>query len=62
MKKKVIETIEKKFEEDIRWLNHDLENNAKEINKLVEKQKEMKNTRKGLYEILNMIKGENEKI
>lgn len=49
MKKKVIETIEKKFEEDIRWINHDLEKNAKEINKLVVKQKEMKNTRKGLY-------------
>ncbi len=56
MKKSTIQLIENKFKQDIWLIDMELRKNKNEINRLAEKQRELKDTRKGLYEILRLIK------
>ncbi len=56
LKQAVVKIIEGKFRIDISKIDYELYKNKKEIQRLAEKQRELKNTRNGLYEILRMIK------
>lgn len=57
VKKETIDIIERRFKEDIWKIESEIYRNKSEIKRLAEKQKELKNIRKGLYEILRQIKG-----
>lgn len=56
MKKSTIRLIENKFKQDIAQIDAKIRNNKWEINRLAEEQRQLKDTRKGLYEILRLIK------
>lgn len=56
MKKQTIELIEKKFKHDIDDINYQIYKNKQAIKKLADEQRLLKDTRKGLYEILRQIK------
>jgi hypothetical protein len=56
MKKGTVEIIEAKFKKDIDAIYWELRKNKLEIKRLAEKQKQLKDARKGLYEILRLIK------
>jgi len=57
MKKATIDLIEKKFESDFNKISSNIRSNKREIARLSEQQRELKNTRKGLFEILRLIRG-----
>lgn len=57
MKKATIEIIEKKFRNDFEDISSKIWENKRTIERLAEEQRELKNTRKGLFEILRMIRG-----
>jgi hypothetical protein len=56
MKQSTVKLIEEKFNKDISDINYQIYKNKNEIKQLAEKQKELKNTRKGLHEILSLIR------
>jgi hypothetical protein len=56
MKKTTVEIIERKFKKDIDAIDYELYRNKQEINRLAEKQKQLKDTKKSLYEILRLIR------
>lgn len=56
MKKSIVELIENKFKQDIWDIDFKIRENKRTINQLAEEQKKLKNTRKGLFEILRMIR------
>lgn len=56
MKKATIELIEAKWNKDIEDINWEIRKNVRLINDLAEKQRKLKATRRGLYEILRLIK------
>lgn len=57
MKESVISLIEEKFNKDIIDINHQIKLNKSKIKDLAIKQRELKDTRKGLFEILRKLKG-----
>ena len=56
MKPETIQIIEEKFQKDIRDINYEIRNNKREIQALATKQKKLKDTRRGLYDILRLVK------
>lgn len=56
MKQATIQIIEEKFQKDIRDINYEIRNNKREIQALATKQKKLKDTRRGLYDILRLVK------
>ena len=58
MKKATLELINDKFERDINDINYEIFKNKSEINKLAKKQRDLKDTRRGLCEILRALKDE----
>jgi len=56
MKQSTIKLIEQRFLNDIYNINYKIRKNKTEINRLAKEQKELKESRKGLYEIINLIK------
>lgn len=56
IKKSTIELIKEKFQKDIYQIDAEIRKNKKEINKLATKQKQLKDTKTGLHEILQLIK------
>ena len=56
MKQATIQIIEEKFQKDITNINYEIRNNKREIKSLAEKQKKLKDTRRGLYNILRLVK------
>jgi hypothetical protein len=56
MKKSTVELIEKKFRWDIDAIDSELRKNKREINRLATRQRELKDIKKSLYEILRLIK------
>jgi DNA-binding transcriptional regulator GbsR (MarR family) len=55
MKQATVKLIEEKFKKDIDNIQYEIRKNKKEINNLAKKQRELKDTRKGLYDILRLI-------
>ena len=56
MKKSTIELVENRFTKDIEDINYKIRKNKEQINKLAEEQRNLKDTRKGLCDILHLIK------
>lgn len=56
MKESTVKLIRDKFEQDIGQIDSKIRRNKWEINKLAREQKQLKDTKKGLYEILKLIK------
>jgi len=56
MKKSTVETIEKKFEKDFENISSQLRDNKRKIKDLAEEQTRLKTTRRGLFEILRLIR------
>ncbi len=56
MKKATVEIIEAKFKNDINAIDWEMRKNKMEIKRLAEKQKQLKDTKKSLYEILRLIR------
>lgn len=56
MKKSTVELIEKKFHKDITDIDYKLYKNKQEIKRLATEQKQLKDTKKSLYEILRLIR------
>ena len=55
MKKAAVEAIKRKFENDMFNINYEMRTNKFKINQLAKRQKELKDIKKGLYEILRLI-------
>lgn len=58
MKKTTLKLICDKFERDMNAINYEIFKNKSEINKLAKKQRDLKDTRKGLCEIMKILKEE----
>lgn len=58
MKKETLELIKDRFESEINSISWEIRGNKLKINQLAKKQRELKDTRKGLYEILRKLKEE----
>jgi hypothetical protein len=56
MKESTIQLIKNKFLNDVNKIDAEIRRNKYEIKKLATKQKELKDTRKGLFEIIRLIK------
>ena len=56
MKQSTIKLIEAKFQKDVCAIDNEIRKNKIDIKRLAEKQRALKNTRKGLFEILRLIK------
>lgn len=56
LKQSTVKIIEEKFRKDINQIQYEIYKNKSEINRLAEKQKQLKDTKKGLYDILRLIK------
>ena len=61
MKKATVEIIEKKFSNELDEISYEIFTNKNIIKTLSEKQRELKDTRKGLFELLQLIRGKNGK-
>jgi hypothetical protein len=57
MKKTTVELIEKTFKRNFDDITYEIHKNKKEIKRLAEKQRELKNMRKDLFDILSQIRG-----
>jgi len=57
MKKAVIELIEKTFKNNFDDISYEIRQNKKEIKRLAERQRQLKDARKGLFEIMSQIRG-----
>ncbi len=57
MTKQTIELITNKFKEDFDGISYEIRKNKREIKILASKQRNLKNLRKGLFEILSKIRG-----
>ena len=57
MKKATVELIEKKFKNDFDELSCQIRKNKCEIKRLADEQRNLKDTRKALFEILKQIRG-----
>lgn len=56
MKQSTIKLIEEKFKKDIYNIDVEIRKNKRTIKDLAEKQRQLKDTRKGLYELLRLVK------
>jgi hypothetical protein len=56
MKQTTVKLIENKFKKDIDQINYEIHKNKQTIKGLSEKQRELKETRKGLYDLLRLIR------
>jgi hypothetical protein len=56
MKQSTIKLIEDKFMNDIWKIDSEIRDNKSKIKQLAKRQKELKDTKKGLYDILKLIK------
>jgi len=61
MKKATVEIIEKKFSNELDEISYEIFTNKNIIKTLSQKQRELKDTRKGLFELLQLIRGKNGK-
>lgn len=58
MKESTLKLIEDKFKSDINKINWEITKNKSDIKRLSQNQIDLKDTRKGLYEILRKLKEE----
>lgn len=58
MERETLELIKERFESEIKSINWEIGGNKFRINQLAKKQRELKDTRKGLYEILRKLEKE----
>ena len=56
MKKEIAEIIKKKFDNDMLDIDCKIRSNKREINVIANKQRQLKATKKALYEIIRLIK------
>lgn len=57
MKASTVKLVEEKFKKDVYDINYKIYKNKQQIKVLAEEQKKLKDTRKGLFEILRLIRG-----
>jgi hypothetical protein len=57
MKKSTVELIEKTFKNQFDDMSYKIRQNKKEIKRLADEQRRLKDVRKGLFEILSQIRG-----
>lgn len=57
LKKSTIALIEARFKQDFEKISADIRRNKRQIKELATKQRELKDLRKGLFEILSKIRG-----
>lgn len=56
MKKATVELIEKRFKNDFDEISYRIRDNASRISALAKEQRELKETRRGLFSILQIIR------
>lgn len=56
MKQSTIKLIEDKFKNDVYKINSEIRKNKYDINQLAIKQRQLKDIRKGLFEILGLVR------
>jgi len=57
MKKSTVKLIEAKFKKDFDNLSYEIRKNKRDITRLAKKQKELKELRKGLFDLLSYVRG-----